>query len=91
VDVVGHDDEGVEFVGAFSAMVLEGGDEGVGVGGDLEEAATVVGDGGDEEGAFLGGSLRDGHGWDCSGSGGERRGEPSAERCACGGCFYWHA
>jgi hypothetical protein len=65
VDVVGHDDKGVEFVGAFGAVVLEGFKEEFGVGGKLEEASAVVGDGGDEEGASLGGSWRDGHGLDC--------------------------
>ena len=62
VDVVGHDDEGVEFVVPFAAIVLEGFEEEFGVDGELEEAATVVADGGDEEGASRGGSLRDGHG-----------------------------
>jgi hypothetical protein len=61
VGVVGHDDEGVEFVCAFGAVVLEGFEEEFGVRGDLEEAATIVGDGGDEESAFVRGSPRDGH------------------------------
>lgn len=43
VDVVGHDDEGVEFIAAFGSVVLEGFDEEFGVGGDLKEAAAVVG------------------------------------------------
>lgn len=51
VDVVGHDDEGVEFVVSFGAVVLEGFDEEFGVAFDLEEAAAVVGSAGDEEGA----------------------------------------
>ena len=59
--MVGHDDEGVEFVGALGAVVLEGLEEEFGVGWELEEAASVVGDGGDEEGAGLRGSWRDGH------------------------------
>ena len=62
VDVVWHDDEGVEFVCPFGAVVLEGFEEEVGVRGELEEAATIVGDGGDEECAGGGGSRRDGHG-----------------------------
>ena len=61
VNVVGHDDEGVEFVCSFGAVVLEGFEEEFGVRGELEEAATVVGDGGDEECAGGGGSRRDGH------------------------------
>jgi len=36
VDVVGHDDEGVEFVVAFAAIVLEGFEEEFGVRGNLE-------------------------------------------------------
>ena len=78
VEVVGHDDEGVEFVEALPAMVLEGGDEGFGVGGELEEAASVVGDGDDEEGSGLGDPWRDGPEWDCRRV--WRRGAPSAER-----------
>jgi len=49
VNVVGHDDEGVEFVCALGAVVLESFEEEVGVRGKLEYAATIVGDGGDEE------------------------------------------
>lgn len=49
VDVVGHDDEGVKFVEAFAAVVLEGLEEEIGVFG--EEAAAVMGDGGYEEGS----------------------------------------
>lgn len=59
MDVVGHDDEGVEFVVAFAAVVLEGGEEELGVGGDLEDAAGVVGAAGDEEGAGARGSGGD--------------------------------
>ena len=61
VGVVGHDAEGVEFVCALGAVVLEGFEEEFGVRGDLEEAAAVAGDGGDEECAGGGGSLRDCH------------------------------
>lgn len=61
VDVVGHDDEGVEFEEALVAVVLEGFDKEFGVGGELEEAAALVGDGGDEESAGGGGSWRLGH------------------------------
>ena len=52
VDVVGHDDEGVELVVALATIVLEGFEEEFGVGGDLKEAATVIGCAGDEEGAW---------------------------------------
>jgi hypothetical protein len=48
VDVVGHDDEGVEFVEACGAVVLQRVGEEGGVGVDLEEAAAVVGDRGEE-------------------------------------------
>jgi len=51
VDVIGHDDEGVEFVVSFGAIVLEGFDEEFGVAFDLEETAAVVGSAGDQEGA----------------------------------------
>jgi hypothetical protein len=51
VDVVGHDDEGVEFAVSLGSVVLEGFDEEFGVAFDLEEAAAVVGSAGDEEGA----------------------------------------
>jgi len=60
----------VEFVSAFGAVMLEGFEEELGVCGELEEASAVVGDGGDEEGPGLGGSWRDGHGWDCRCEGG---------------------
>ena len=49
MDVVGHDDEGVEFVVTFGPVVLEGFDEEFGVGGNLEETASVVSSAGDEE------------------------------------------
>jgi hypothetical protein len=58
MDAVGHDDEGVELVEAFGAVVLQGLDEEGGVCVGLEEAAAVVGDGGEEEGAGVGGSRR---------------------------------
>ncbi len=58
MDVVGHDDEGVEFVEAFGAVVLQRLDEEGGVCVGLEEAAAVVGDCGDEEGTGVGGSRR---------------------------------
>jgi hypothetical protein len=48
VDVVGHDDEGVEFVVAFAAVVLEGFEEELGGGGHLEETAAIVSAGRDE-------------------------------------------
>ena len=49
VDVVGHDDEGVEFVVTFGPVVLEGCDEEFSVGGNLEETTSVVSSAGDEE------------------------------------------
>jgi hypothetical protein len=49
MDVVGHDDEGVEFVEALMSVVLEGFEEEAGGGFDLEEAAALRGDGGEEE------------------------------------------
>ena len=61
VRVVGHDDEGVEFVVAFGAVVLKGFEQEFGVAGDLEEAAAIGGDGRDKERAGRGGSLWDGH------------------------------
>ena len=61
VDVVGHDDEGVEFVVAFAAIVLEGIEEELGCGFGLEEAAAVVGLGADEEGAVACCSGGDSH------------------------------
>lgn len=51
VDMVGHDDVGVQ--GEVLAIVVEGGDEKQGVGFDLEETASVVGRRCDEEGAGL--------------------------------------
>ena len=62
MDVVGHDDEGVQLVVAFCAVVLKGLQEELGVGGELEEAAGVVGAAGDEEGARAGGAGGDRHG-----------------------------
>src|ERR1700679_3004014 len=62
MDVVRHHDEGMEFVVAFGAVVLEGFEEEFGVVRELEEAVAIVSDGGDEEGAFRGDSRGDGHG-----------------------------
>jgi hypothetical protein len=59
VSMIRHEDVGVEFV--VRAVVVEGFEEEFGVPGDLEDAATVVADGGEEEGALRGGSLRGGH------------------------------
>jgi hypothetical protein len=61
MDVVRLNDEGVEFVVAFAAVVLEGVDHEQGVGFDLEEAAAIVGRCGDEKGAGSGGARRDRH------------------------------
>ena len=49
MDVVGHDDECVEFEEALGAVVLQGAEEETGVSADLEEAAALLGDGGEEE------------------------------------------
>ncbi len=62
VSVIGHGDEGVEFVEALEAVVLEGFEKELCVGFGLEEAAAVGGDCSDEEGAGGGGSWRFGHG-----------------------------
>ena len=56
VDVMRHEDVGVEFV--VRAVAVEGFEEELGVTSDLEDAAAVVADGGKEEGALRGGSLR---------------------------------
>jgi hypothetical protein len=61
VDVVGHDDEGEEFARAFASIVLERVDEETRGGVDLETAAAIEGDRGDEECASGGGSRRLGH------------------------------
>jgi hypothetical protein len=50
MDVVGHDDEGVELEVAFVAIVLECFDEERGVGVELEEGAAVGGGAGYEVG-----------------------------------------
>ncbi len=61
MEVVGHEDEGVELVAAFGAVVVEELEEEVGVVVDLEEAAAISGNGGDEEGAdFLRGEVHEG-------------------------------
>jgi hypothetical protein len=58
VEVVGHEDEGVELIAAFSAVVIEELEEEICVVVDLEEATSIGGDGCDEEGAdFLWSSL----------------------------------
>jgi hypothetical protein len=59
VNVVWHEDVGVEFV--MQAVVVEGFEEEFGVTRDLEDAAAVIADGGEEEGALRGGSLRGSH------------------------------
>lgn len=53
MDVIGHEDEGVELVASFGAVVMEKLDHEVRVRVGLEEAAALCGDGGDEEGADL--------------------------------------
>ena len=64
MNVVGHDDEGVEEVVALGAVVLEGFEEELAIGGELKEAAGVVGTGGYEVSAGAGGAARDRHEWD---------------------------
>lgn len=54
VDVVGHEDEGVQLIAAFGAVVVEEMEKKVGVRVGLEKAAAIRGDGGDEEGAEFG-------------------------------------
>jgi hypothetical protein len=43
MDMVGHDDEGVEEIVLFGTVALESFEEKVGVAGDLEDAAAIVG------------------------------------------------
>lgn len=51
VDVIGHEDEGVEFIAVFRAVVVEELEEQCRVCVGLKEAAAIGSDGGDEEGA----------------------------------------
>ncbi|HTV05308.1 MAG TPA: hypothetical protein VME86_08060 [Acidobacteriaceae bacterium] len=51
MDVVGHDNVGVETEASFGLVFFEDGDKELCVGFDAEEGASVRGDGGDEEGA----------------------------------------
>ena len=62
MDVVWHDDESMEFVVAFMAIVLESFEEELTVGFNLEEPSSVMSLCGDKEGAVAGESLRNGHG-----------------------------
>lgn len=58
MEVVGHQDEGVDLIAAFGAVIVEELEEEGGVRVGLEETAAIGGDGGDEEGAdFLRCSL----------------------------------
>lgn len=60
MEVVGHQDEGVDLVAVFGAVFVEKLEEEVGVRVGLEEPSAIGGDGGDEEGAdFLRGSLHE--------------------------------
>jgi hypothetical protein len=63
VDVVRHQNEGVEFVVAFLAIVLEGFQEEFCCGWDLKEPAPVMGLSGDEEGSVACCSGGDRHRW----------------------------
>ena len=49
MNVIGHDDKGVEFVVTFGPVVLEGFDKEFSVGWNLEETASVVGSAGNEK------------------------------------------
>ena len=61
MEVVGHEDEGVDLVAAFGAVVVEEVEEEGRVRVGLEEAAAIGGDGGDEEGSeFLRGEGHEG-------------------------------
>ena len=71
MDVVGHDDEVMELVLPFAAVVLEGFEEELGVGGLLEESSSVPGLGGDEEGSVACCSGGDSHDWTKHTSGAE--------------------
>lgn len=58
MDVVGHEDEGVQLIAALGAVVVEKLEEQVDVRVGLKNAAAIRGDGGDEEGAeFLRGEI----------------------------------
>lgn len=58
MDVIGHEDEGMDRIATLSAVVVHQTDQEIRVGVGLEGAAAVRGDGGDEEGAdFLRGEL----------------------------------
>ena len=59
VNVIRHEDVGVESV--VRAVVVEGFYEELGIASDLKDAATVIADGGEKEGALRGGSLRGSH------------------------------
>ena len=61
MNVIGHDDEGVQLVVALASVVLKCFHEEFGVDGKLEEAATVVGRSGDEEDAGAGSASGDRH------------------------------
>lgn len=63
MNVIGHDDEGVEFVVAFAAIVLEGVEEEMAVGFGLEEAAAVIGLSCDEECAVASEACGIAHAW----------------------------
>ena len=51
MEMVGHEDEGVELVAAFGAVFVHQVEKEIRVRVGLEEAAAIRGDGGDEEGA----------------------------------------
>src|SRR5580765_3488703 len=59
VDVVGHDDVGVQQIAG--AVVVDGFEKEFGGALDLEESSAVLGGCGDEVSAWLGGAARDRH------------------------------
>jgi hypothetical protein len=61
VDMVGHDDEGVELVMTEMPVVLQSLDEQIGICGGLKDAAPIVGRSGNEEYARAGCSDGDRH------------------------------
>lgn len=62
MDVVGHDDEGVEQIVPFCAVMLKGCKEQLAVRRNLKDAAGVIGAACDEESTGTGGTVRDRHG-----------------------------
>jgi len=87
MDVIGHEDEGVDRVASFGAIVVEKLKEEVCVDVGLEETATIRGDGGDEESAKL---LRGefGHAFDVSVRRGDGKDYEGMRRVVVEGYFW---